>query len=290
MVSCLQLDVITRSRHSPNRTIIGIGFGNIVAGMIGGLPGAMTIASFPNVYSGGRSQVAGLIAALLLLLVVIVMRPLASEIPLAVIGGIIIINGWNIIDWRFISCIHRVNRGHAFVMLLTALIAIFINFIYAVLFGLVISALISARHVERAEMSRLFSVPLLDQSILGEDADATADPFETRSGLIMFPEQISVASARELTNLVGRDVAEYQNVIFDLSRTSYVDDTAAVMIGQLVNTAMTQHASRFVIAGLSGDVANTLNSLKLLARIPKEYFADDLDAAKEIIKPMLLRD
>ena len=175
-------------------------------------------------------------------------------------------------------------------MLITAGIAILIDFISAVLFGLVISALISARHVERAEMSRLFSVPVLDQSILGEDADATADPFEARSGLIMFPERISVASARELTNLVSQDVAEYQNVIFDLSRTSYVDDTAAVMIGQLINTAMTQHASRFVIAGLNGDVAKTLNSLKLLARIPQENFADDLNAAKEIIKPMLLRD
>ena len=113
LVSCLQLDVITRSRHSPNRTIIGIGFGNIIAGMIGGLPGAISVSSFPNTYSGGRSQIAGLVAALFLLLVVITMRPLASEIPLAVISSIIIINGWNIIDWRFISCIHRVNRGHA---------------------------------------------------------------------------------------------------------------------------------------------------------------------------------
>ena len=77
-------------------------------------------------------------------------------------------------------------------------------------------------------------------------------------------------------------------MIFDLSRASYVDDTAAVMIGQLVNAAMTQHSKRFVIAGLNGGVADTLNSLRLLDRIPKEHFADNLDEAKRIIKPMLL--
>ncbi len=106
--------------------------------------------------------------------------------------------------------------------------------------------------------------------------------------MVRFPERMSVASARGLAQIVSSDVGGYEKVIFDLSRTSYVDDTAAVMIGQLVNAAMTQHSRRFVIAGLNGGVANTLNSLRLLDSIPKENFADNLDKAKHIIKPMLL--
>ena len=201
LVTALQLQAITGTRNLPNQTIIGVGLGNIAAGVIGGLPGAISVATYANVFSGGRSRVAGILAAAVLLLLVIALRPLASAIPLAVIAGIIIINGWNIIDWRFISCIHRVDRGYALVMLTTACTAMFVDFIFAVLIGLVVSALISARRAEAAEMSRLFSVPILDQVILGVDADDAVDPFEARSGLVMFPERVSAASAREQTQM-----------------------------------------------------------------------------------------
>ena len=201
LVTALQLQAITGTRNLPNQTIIGVGLGNIAAGVIGGLPGAISVATYANVFSGGRSRVAGILAAAVLLLLVIALRPLASAIPLAVIAGIIIVNGWNIIDWRFISCIHRVDRGYALVMLTTACTAMFVDFIFAVLIGLVVSALISARRAEAAEMSRLFSVPILDQVILGVDADDAVDPFEARSGLVMFPERVSAASAREQTQM-----------------------------------------------------------------------------------------
>ena len=149
------------------------------------------------------------------------------------------------------------------------------------LIGLVAAALIGARRVEGLELGRPVSVPMLDRAILGEkNIDDGTDPFEARTGLVVFPDRVSVASARELTRIV----------IFDLSKTIYVDDSAAVMIGQLVNTAMARSARRFVIAGLQGDVADSLNALDLLARVPPEHFAADLDEAKRIVRPMLRGD
>ena len=108
--------------------------------------------------------------------------------------------------------------------------------------------------------------------------------------MVVFPDRVSVASARELTRIVSRDISDHRIVIFDLSKTIYVDDSAAVMIGQLVNTAMVRSTRRFVIAGLKGDVADSLNALDLLARVPPENFAADLNEAKRIVRPMLLGD
>ena len=107
---------------------------------------------------------------------------------------------------------------------------------------------------------------------------------------MVFPDRVSVASARELTRIVSRDVGGHRIVIFDLSRTIYVDDSAAVMIGQLVNTVMARSARRFVISGLQDDVADSLNAMDLLAMVPPENFAADLDEAKRIVRPMLLGD
>ena len=244
-----------------------------------------------NVGNGGRSRVAGVLAGIVLLLLVVAVRPVAAGIPYAALSGILIVIGWNFMDRRFIARMHRIPSAYVFVTLLTVLLALFVNFVDAMLIGLIAAAFIGARRAEGHELGRLVSAPLLDRAILGNDnIDDATDPFEARTDLVVFPDRVSVASARELIRIVSRDVGGHRIVIFDLCRTIYVDDTAAVIIGQLVDTAMTRSARRFVIASLQGDVADRLNALDLLAGVPPEHFAADLDEAKRIVKPMLRRD
>ena len=292
LATSLRIDAITGTHHQPNRELVSHGIGNLVAGAIGGVPGGVnTGATMANVGNGGRSQVAGVVAGIMLLLLVVAVRPVAAGIPYAALSGILIVIGWNFMDRRFIARMHRIPRAYVFVTVLTVLLALFVNFVDAMLIGLVAAALIGARRVEGLELGRLVSVPMLDRVIIGEEnIDDGADPFEARTGLVVFPDRVSVASARELTRIVSRDVGGHRIVIFDLSKTIYVDDSAAVMIRQLVDTAMARSARRFVIAGLQGDVADSLNALDLLARVPPEHFAADLNEAKRIVRPMLLGD
>ena len=292
LATSLQIDAITGTHHQPNRELVSHGIGNLVAGAIGGLPGGVnTGATMANVGNGGRSQVAGVLASIVLLLLVVAVRPVAAGIPYAALSGILIVIGWNFMDRRFIAHMHRIPHAYMFVTLLTVLLALFVNFVDAMLIGLIAAAFIGARRAEAHELGRLVSVPLLDRAILGdENIDDGTDPFEARTGLVVFPDRVSVASARELTRIVSRDVGGHRIVIFDLSRTIYVDDTAAVIIGQLVDTAMTRSTRRFVIAGLQGDVADSLNAMDLLAMVPPEHFAADLNEAKRIVRPMLRGD
>ena len=78
-------------------------------------------------------------------------------------------------------------------------------------------------------------------------------------------------------------------MVFDMSRTLYVDDSAAVLIGDLIRIAMAQQSRTFIISGLTADVTSTLSSLRLLDRVPRENIVADMEEAKDTIRPTLLR-
>ena len=287
LIVSLQLDAITGTLHRPNREVVAQGIGNMAAGVIGGSPGGVAPGSFANAFSGGRTPVAGVTVAALFLLVILVLAPVAERVPFAVLAGILIINGWNIIDWRFITGIHRIPFRFSLVMGLTVLLVLFVDINLAIVVGLVVAALTGARRIETLEVDSMISTPVLDQAILGDDEHSGIDPFEARTGLVIFPDRVTVASAREISRILRTDIRAHQVVVFDMSRTQYVDDTAAVAIGGLVRIAMAQRSRTLIVCGLNADVSGTLNALRVLDSVPRGNIVSDMEAAKEIIRPIL---
>ena len=288
LIVSLQLDTITGTLHRPNRETMAQGVGNIAAGLMGGAPGGVAPGSFANAFSGGRSPVAGVTVSALFLLVVLFLAPVAERIPFAVLAGILMINGWNVIDWRFITRIHRIPPRFAVVMVLTVLLVLFVDINLAILVGLVVAALTGARRLESLEISSLISTPVLDRAIL-DDAGSVddIDPFEARTGLVVFPDRVTVASARETSRILRSDIRGHQVVVFDMSRTRYVDDTAAIAIGDLIRIALAQSSRTLIISGMHEDVTNTLNALRVLDRVPPGNIVANMEEAREIIRPIL---
>ena len=290
LIVALYVDTITGTQHKPNQETMAQGIGNIAAGLVGGLPGGITPGTLANAYSGGRTPVACVTVSALFMMIIFVLGPVAERIPFAVLAGILIINGWNYIDWRFITRIHRVPRRYVLVMLLTFFLILFVDINAAIVVGLVVAALAGARPQERLEVSSLVSTPLLDRVVLDDaDLDDETDPFSARTGLVLFPDRVTVASAREVSRIVRPDLRGQEIVVFDMSRTEYVDDSAAVIIGDLIRTATSQRARAIIISGLAEDVANTLNALGTLDRVPRENIVADMEEAKQIIRPLLRR-
>ena len=288
LIMALRLDAITGAQHKPNREMAAQGVGNIAAGMVGGMPGSITQGSFINAYSGGRTPVAGLTVAALLLGALFFLAPVVERIPFAVLAGILIVNGWNIIDWRFLGRIHAVSRRYAVVMLLTAALVLLADMITAIVVGLVAAALAGARRTESLEVKGLVSVPLLDRMLL-DDADSApgADPFAARTGLVVFPDRVTVASAREVSRLIRPDLRGVRVMLFDMSRTQYVDDSAAVILSELVQIALAQRSRLLVIAGLKGDALRTFNTVGFLSRLRGARMVDDIEEAKDIAREAL---
>jgi MFS superfamily sulfate permease-like transporter len=143
--------------------------------------------------------------------------------------------------------------GYTVVMLATATVAVLIGFTVAILVGLVLSALLDGTRSHQRELERLVSVPLPDTEIWPE-----ADPYSARVGLIVLPDRVSVASARELSRILGGDIRASEAVIMDFSRTTYLDDTAATLIGKVIE------GKPVVVSGLHGEPANMLTGFGTL--------------------------
>ncbi len=175
LLTSLVADSMTRTRHSPNRELVGQGLGNVAAGLVGGLPGAgATVGTVVNIRAGGRTQVSGALRAAILLALVLGLGKCVEMVPHAVLAGILMKVGWDIIDWRFLTRIHRVQREHLLVMLITLGLTMFLDLITAVTIGLIAAGIASARQFERLELDRVVSVPLLDQSLFAGQGDAMA--------------------------------------------------------------------------------------------------------------------
>lgn len=291
LLTSLVADSMTRTSHDPERELIGQGVGNIAAGLIGGLPGAGTpVYTVPNIRAGGRTRVAGVVFALLLLALLLGLGHHVESIPLAALAGVLMKVGWDLVDWPLLTRLHRLRREHVAVILATLVIAVFVDLIGAVAVGLIISGLARAAQVERLELDSVISVPLLDRVFLSEDEEAAgADPFAARVGMVALKGSLTVASSKKLVRTISVDIKDHDVVIFDFSKAAYIDDSAATVVRQLIELAKEEQTPTIAM-GLFGDVAYTLSAFDVLREVPPEQIAKDVDEARQIAKRLLHLD
>ena len=299
-------DSLTRQSHDPNRELMGAGVANVVVSLVGGVPGAgATSCTVANVRAGGRSRVSGVLCATILAALVLGLGRYVGSIPHAVLAGILIKIGFDIIDWRYVAHIHRVPRENVVVLALTLGLSIISDLVIAVAVGLVVAALTGARQVERLELDKVISTPLLDMTFLadpdaedGEDDDDPFaglsldfddddnDPFAARVGLLSLRGSFTAASSTRLFKTINHDMAEHEVVIFDFTDTLHVDDSAALTIGQLADTARDAD-TQCIVMGMSGMTGTSVHALNVLREIPEENFVENLDEARIVARRLL---
>ncbi|MBR5352279.1 MAG: SulP family inorganic anion transporter [Bacteroidales bacterium] len=143
LLTSVVADNITKTKHNSNKELIGQGIGNAVAGLFCGLPGAgATMRTVVNVKSGGRTQLSGMIHALLLLAVLLGLGSLVKYVPLSVLAGILITVGWGIIDFKGFKDLLRIPKADAVVLVVVFLVTVFVDLLTAVGIGMVIACVL----------------------------------------------------------------------------------------------------------------------------------------------------
>ena len=287
LMMSLTADAITGAQHDPNRELVGQGIGNMAAGVFGAMPGAANPGTLINLNLGGRTVMASIVRAACLLALLLGLGRFAEPIPLAALSVILLKIGWELIDWRFVRSLRRMPRGYAVVMVLTFVLAVFAGPLTAIAFGLVAAGIVHASRLERMELDSVISVPLLDRTFLAADGEeADADPFDARVGLLAFRGAFTVASSRKLVRMVGADIREHEVVIFDLSRVTHIDDSAAHVIALLMERAGKEDTET-IIMGMSGEVRVILEAFDVLRRVPEGRIVRELDEARELAERLL---
>ena len=287
LLTSLIADSMTRTQHNADRELVGQGIGNMVAGFLGGLPGAgATMGTVINIRAGGRTPISGVIRAAILLALVLGLARYVEVIPHACLAGILVKVGWDIIDWRFLTRIMRIQREHLVVMAVTMLLTVFVDLVTAVAVGLIAAGMATSRRFERLQLDSVLSIPILDKAFFNEGYGDDMDDYSAHVGMVILRGAFTVASSHKLISTISKDIHEHDVVIFDFTNTTYMDDSAALVVEELIDTALAENTD-CVVMGLSDQPALTLRSLNALERIPEDHYADDLDAAREITGRLL---
>jgi len=146
LLTSVVADNITRTKHNSNKELIGQGIGNMIASLIGGIPGAgATMRTVINVKSGGKTKLSGIIHSLLLILIVLGLGKYVAYIPLSALAGILITVGLSIIDTKGLKNLLNISKSDAFILIIVLILTVFIDLLQAVGIGMVLASIIFMR-------------------------------------------------------------------------------------------------------------------------------------------------
>ena len=148
LLSAAVADGVIGDRHNSNTELIGQGVANILCPMFGGIPATGAIArTMTNINNGGRTPVAGIVHALVLLLILLVLMPLANYIPMACLAGVLVIVAYNMSGWRTCRALFKSQKSDIAVLVITFLLTVIFDLTIAIEFGLILAALLLFRRV-----------------------------------------------------------------------------------------------------------------------------------------------
>ena len=144
LLSCVVADGMTGSRHNSNTELIAQGAGNIASALFGGIPATGAIArTAANIKNGGRTPVAGMVHAVVLLLVLVVLMPYASLIPMPTIAAILFVVAYNMSEWReFVSIVKRAPKSDTLVLLVTFILTVVFDLVVAIIVGIILATVL----------------------------------------------------------------------------------------------------------------------------------------------------
>ena len=150
LLTSIVADSKTKTKHNPKKELIGQGIGNMVCSFFGAIPGAgATMRTVININSGATTRISGMVHSVTLLLIVLFLAPHASKIPLAVLAGILIKVGFDILDYKFLKILNKISRQNLLIIITVFLLTIFVDLIMAVGVGITISSIMAVYQVSR---------------------------------------------------------------------------------------------------------------------------------------------
>ncbi len=265
LLTSLVADNISQTRHNSDRELIGQGIGNSVAGLFSGLPGAgATMRTVINVKSGGSTPISGMVHSIVLLIVLLGAGSLAAEIPKALLAGILIKVGLDIIDWGFLRRAHRLSLKTAAVMYGVLLMTVLWDLISAVLVGVFIANMLTIDSITQTQLEGMDADNPLGDSTgddfsdlpLPSDEQALLDRCSGDVMLFRLRGPMSFGAAKGISERMML-VRNYKVLILDITDVPRLGVTATLAIEEMVEEAKTNSRKAYV-AGATGRVRDRL--------------------------------
>ena len=264
-------DSLTRKEHDSDKELRGQGLANMISGLFGALPGAgATMGTVTNIQVGARSPLSGMVRALILALVVIIAGSLTEPIPMAVLAGIAVYVGFNILDWSFIQRAHKVSLQGMMIMYGVMLLTVFVDLIVAVGLGVFISNILIIEQLSQAQAQQVKAISDTDQDVVPL-TDSERMLLDRANGKVLFfylsgPMIFSVSKAIARQH---SSVGDYQAMILDLTDVPMFDVTVGLALENAIKDAQEANCAVFLLCP-NQQTRQQLEKFELLDMVPNE--------------------
>lgn len=271
LLTSLVADNKTRTHHDSDRELIGQGIGNTFAGLFWGLPGAgATMRTVVNLRAGGLTPISGALHSVILLAIVLGAGPLAENIPHAVLAGILIKVGVDIIDWEYLKRVAKAPRVDVLIMLGVMLITVFIDLITAVAAGVIVASLILVQRLTNLQLEqiKLITEPQEEDPLSSEEAEIMQ---ELKGQVLLFhlSGPVSFGAAKGMTRMLS-GIEEYKIMLLDLSDVHLLDTTSCKAIEDIIQDQLDTGREVYLI-GFDNDVYDILRKMDVLSSLDKSH-------------------
>ena len=254
LLTSLVADNITQTNHDSNRELIGQGIANASAGFLSGLPGAgATMRTVINIKSGGQTPLSGMTHSVVLLMVLLGAGPLAAQIPTALLAGILIKVGLDIIDWGFLLRAHRLSAKTAALMYAVLLMTVFWDLIWGVLVGMFIANLLTVDSITRSQLESMEEDNPAEAAValhanLSEEEEALIHRCGRDLMLFRLRGPLSFGAAKGISSRMNL-IQSYRVLILDITEVPRIGVTASLAVERMVQEARDAGRSLFIAGG-----------------------------------------
>ena len=280
LLTSLVADNVTRTYHKSDRELIGQGIGNTIAGLFGGLPGAgATMRTVVNVKAGGLTPISGALHAIILLAIVLGADELASTIPKAVLAGILVKVGTDIIDWDYLKRLSTAPKAGVTMMLTVLLMTVFIDLIIAVATGMVMASMVFMKRMSDLQMESTTTINLPTKEFpLHADEKAIMEKAEGQILLYHMEGPLSFGAAKGMVRRLSQ-FNDYKVLVLDLSGVPIVDFTAAMALEDMIRNTLDAAGRKAIIVGLRPKVKIFLKVQGILKPLDEDFIHIDRASA-----------
>ena len=283
LLSAMVADGVIGDKHNSNTELIAQGVANVVTPFFGGIPATGAIArTMANINNGGRTPVAGIVHALMLLLVLICFGPLVGMIPMACLAGVLIIVSYNMSGWRSIVGLAKAPKSDFIVMIVTFILTVIFDLTIAIEVGLLLAVILFLKRTNEATVIRSFSDeidPTLQNDIRlhGNDLEKLHIPPFTEVYEIDGPYFFGIANKfDEISQRIGADDQKVR--ILRMRKVSFIDSTGIQNLEQLYLRSK-RCGMTLVLSGVNERVFKTLEKAGLVDMIGKENVRNHINGA-----------
>ena len=287
LLTSVVADNMTKTKHKPNKELIGQGIGNSIGAIFGGLPGAgATIRTVVNINAGGKTKLSGMIAGIMLLVILLALGPIASRIPAAVLAGILITVGIGVMDYKGLKAIPNLPRDISFgpiklssevlIMLIVLVLASVWNLVYAVGIGLIIASLMFMKKIG---------------DLTAERSDVKALKEESWKDEIDFPKHLKeevfikhvkgplfFGSTSDFQSLTGQIPNTASTVIIRLGRMQYMDQSGLYAMEDMLQE-LGKNDVQVLFVGLLKQPRYMMERIDIIPDlIPEDHIFTDFDS------------